>query len=215
MPSAIGRSKRPDSFGRSAGARLTVIRRIGNSKRLLSRAARTRSRASRTSVSGRPTSVNAGRPLARWTSTVTSGAAMPLNPRLRTTANVMRGFIGRKRPILRSDGQPKDRIRGGKEQGERGQTSGVGSGRPRNRAVPGKRARSSAAKHSMNIDGDEPCWKQRPRIRPFLARYSDGVGAIRMARYIAKSGSRPRLRDLKRTNHTCHHSCSPSASSSP
>ena len=26
MPSAIGRSKRPDSFGRSAGARLTVMR---------------------------------------------------------------------------------------------------------------------------------------------------------------------------------------------
>jgi hypothetical protein len=29
MPSAIGRSKRPDSLGRSAGARLTVMRRCG------------------------------------------------------------------------------------------------------------------------------------------------------------------------------------------
>ena len=36
MPSAIGRSKRPLSFGRSAGARLTVMRRAGNSKRQLS-----------------------------------------------------------------------------------------------------------------------------------------------------------------------------------
>ena len=32
MPSAIGRSKRLESFGRSAGARLTVMRRAGNSK---------------------------------------------------------------------------------------------------------------------------------------------------------------------------------------
>ena len=31
MPIAIGRSKRPDSFGRSAGARLTVTLRCGNS----------------------------------------------------------------------------------------------------------------------------------------------------------------------------------------
>ena len=44
MPSAIGRSKRPDSFGRSAGARLTVILRTGNSKPAFCSAARTRSR---------------------------------------------------------------------------------------------------------------------------------------------------------------------------
>jgi hypothetical protein len=46
MPSAIGRSKRPDSLGRSAGARLTVMRRWGNSKPQFWIAARTRSRAS-------------------------------------------------------------------------------------------------------------------------------------------------------------------------
>ena len=45
MPSAIGRSKRPDSFGRSAGARLTVTRLLcGNSSPLVCSAARTRSR---------------------------------------------------------------------------------------------------------------------------------------------------------------------------
>ena len=59
MPSAIGRSKRPDSFGRSAGARLTVTLRAGNSKRAFCNAARTRSRASRTSASGRPTMLHA------------------------------------------------------------------------------------------------------------------------------------------------------------
>src|SRR5512143_1604973 len=34
MPSAMGRSKRPDSFGRSAGARFTVILRAGKSNSL-------------------------------------------------------------------------------------------------------------------------------------------------------------------------------------
>ena len=58
MPRAIGRSKRPDSLGRSAGARLTVMRLLGNSKPELTMAARTRSRASLTSVSGRPTSAS-------------------------------------------------------------------------------------------------------------------------------------------------------------
>src|SRR6267378_551719 len=39
MPSAMGRSKRPLSLGSSAGARLTVIRRAGNSKREFTSAA--------------------------------------------------------------------------------------------------------------------------------------------------------------------------------
>ena len=87
MPSAIGKSKRPLSLGKSAGARLTVIRRAGNSKRQLIRADRTRSRASLTSVSGKPTMVNAGRPAARWTSVVTNGASMPESARLYRTAS--------------------------------------------------------------------------------------------------------------------------------
>ena len=93
---SAGRSVPTPSAGRR-GARLTVMRRIGKSNRLFCSAARTRSRASRTSVSGRPTSVNDGSPFARWTSTVTSGAAMPFNPRLRTTASVMGDPIRAKR----------------------------------------------------------------------------------------------------------------------
>ena len=84
MPSAIGRSKRLESLGSSAGARLTVMRRAGNSKCAWFSAARTRSRASRTSVSGSPTMWNAGRPGPRCTSTVTSGASIPASARLAT-----------------------------------------------------------------------------------------------------------------------------------
>src|SRR5687768_5271423 len=86
MPSAIGKSKRLESLGSSAGARLTVMRRAGNSKRAWLSAARTRSRASRTSVSGKPTIWKAGRPGPRCTSTVTSGASMPASARLATMA---------------------------------------------------------------------------------------------------------------------------------
>src|SRR5882672_188416 len=87
IPSAIGRSKRPLSLRSSAGARLTVMRRAGNSKREFTSAARTRSRLSFTSVSGRPTMVNEGRPLPRCTSTVTSGALSPASARLWSTAS--------------------------------------------------------------------------------------------------------------------------------
>ncbi|CAG2318610.1 hypothetical protein BCCR75501_02939 [Burkholderia sola] len=101
MPSAIGRSKRPDSFGRSAGARLTVIRRTGNSNPQFCSAARTRSRLSRTSRSGSPTIENDGNPLARWTSTVTSGARPEAGARLRTTASDMARLLHdrRRRPF--------------------------------------------------------------------------------------------------------------------
>jgi hypothetical protein len=55
----MGKSKRPDSLGKSAGAKLTVMRwLLGNAKPLLRMAERTRSRASRTSVSAKPTSAN-------------------------------------------------------------------------------------------------------------------------------------------------------------
>jgi len=55
MPSAMARSKRPPSLGKSAGARLVVMRRCGNLNYEQTMAARTRSRDSRTAVSGRPT----------------------------------------------------------------------------------------------------------------------------------------------------------------
>jgi hypothetical protein len=98
MPSAMGRSKRPDSLGRSAGARLTVMRRCGNSKPQFWIAARTRSRASLTSVSGRPTRVKEGKPAARWTSTVTSGAARPASARERRTASDIGGGVKNRAP---------------------------------------------------------------------------------------------------------------------
>lgn len=89
MPIAIGRSKRPDSLGRSAGARLTVMRRAGIWKPAFCSAACTRSLDSRTSASGRPTMVNFGKPLARCTSTLTARASMPARARLRNTARLM------------------------------------------------------------------------------------------------------------------------------
>src|SRR5450830_1155341 len=91
MPRAMGRSNRPDSLGKSAGARLTVMRLEGNSKRAFCNAARTRSLDSFTSVSGKPTMVKEGKPLARWTSTVTCGACMPARARLFRTARLMVG----------------------------------------------------------------------------------------------------------------------------
>ena len=88
MPRAMGRSNRPPSLGRSAGARLTVMRRWGNSKPLLTSAERTRSRLSRTAVSPMPTMVKAGSPGARWVSTRTSRAWMPTGERLYSNACV-------------------------------------------------------------------------------------------------------------------------------
>ena len=92
MPSAIGRSKRPESLGRSAGARLTVMRLLpGNSSPAFWIAERTRSRASLTSVSASPTSVKLGRPLARCTSTCTGRACSPTKVRLCTKERLMVG----------------------------------------------------------------------------------------------------------------------------
>lgn len=88
-PSAIARSKRPPSLGRSAGARLRVIRRWGNSSRELTIALRTRSLLSLTVASGNPTRVRVGRPLARWASIRTGGASTPTWARLWTMARDM------------------------------------------------------------------------------------------------------------------------------
>ncbi len=98
-PSAIGRSKRPDSLGRSAGARFTVTRLLsGKPKPLCCKAARTRSRDSLTSVSARPTRVKLGSPLASWTSTCTGGASSPSRARLWTRASDMQAFWAAPRP---------------------------------------------------------------------------------------------------------------------
>src|SRR5688572_23479481 len=96
----MGRSNRLESFGSSAGARFTVMRRAGNSKCAWLSAARTRSRASRTSVSGKPTIWNDGSPGPRCTSTLTSGASIPASARLATVATVMRDKRGAPRARL-------------------------------------------------------------------------------------------------------------------
>ena len=67
----MARSSTEPALGTPVGARLTVTRRAGHGRPQDSSAARTRSRASRQDASGSPTTVNAGRPLATWTSTLT------------------------------------------------------------------------------------------------------------------------------------------------
>ena len=73
IPSAIARSSDAPALRRSAGARLTVIRRGGWTKPALRIAPRTRSRASWSAVSARPTIVKPGRPGATSTSTRMTG----------------------------------------------------------------------------------------------------------------------------------------------
>ena len=63
-PKAMAKSKRPPSLGKSAGARLTVMRWAGNSKREFNIAPRTLSLLSFTAVSGNPTILSAGKPFA-------------------------------------------------------------------------------------------------------------------------------------------------------
>ncbi len=76
-PQATARSKPGPSLRSAAGARLTVIRRAGNSKPELRIAERTRSRDSRTARSPSPTIVNAGSPGRMSTSTVTRRLSTP------------------------------------------------------------------------------------------------------------------------------------------
>ncbi len=97
---AIARSNRPPSFGRSAGARLTVTRPAGNSKPPLAIAARTRSLLSRTAVSSRPTTENVGSPAPTSTSTRTSGASRPCGVRLSSVASVIRASAGRRPGVI-------------------------------------------------------------------------------------------------------------------
>ncbi len=77
IAAAMARSCPVPSFGRSAGARLTVIRRAGTSKPELRSADLTRSRASSTALPGSPTIVSPGSPNETSTSTRTG---MPSTP---------------------------------------------------------------------------------------------------------------------------------------
>ena len=88
MAAAMARSWPVPSFGRSAGARLTVIRRAGTSKPELRRAARTRSRASSTALPARPTIVSPGRPNETSTSTRTGTPSTPTIEALSAFASI-------------------------------------------------------------------------------------------------------------------------------
>ncbi len=93
-PTAMGRSRPAPPLRMPDGARLTVTRRRGHGRPLETRAARTRSRDSRTAASGRPTTVNPGRPLATWTSTRTVRPSTP-----RRTAEGMLAITGGSRRV--------------------------------------------------------------------------------------------------------------------
>src|SRR5690625_7295757 len=65
----MARSNKAPAFGRDAGTKLTVMRRMGQGNPELVTAARTRSFASPSAASGNPTIVNAGIADAQWAST--------------------------------------------------------------------------------------------------------------------------------------------------
>lgn len=78
---ATGRSKWLPSLGRSAGARLAMMRLGGRARPMPAKAPRTLSRLSATALSGRPTMLNTSGPSepTSWTSTSTRRASTPSN----------------------------------------------------------------------------------------------------------------------------------------
>ncbi len=100
MPTAIGTSNAAPSLRRSAGARLTLIRRGGSLKPLLSSAVRMRTRPSRMPASASPTMLQQGSPLPMSTSISIGAASMPTRAADATRANMSaahceRGASGR------------------------------------------------------------------------------------------------------------------------
>src|SRR6202044_3797114 len=93
MPTAMGRSKLGPSFLTSAGARLMVVRPMGNLNPELVSAVETRSRDSFTAASGNPTMTTMVSPQPELTSTSTGKASMPLTAADNTRAN-MGGYWG-------------------------------------------------------------------------------------------------------------------------
>src|SRR5580698_8400269 len=91
-PNAIGRSKAEPSLRMSAGARLTVILRLGNSKPELRSADFIRSKASRTAPSASPTMRKLGTPALISSSTSTAKASTPESALESTLASKFRPF---------------------------------------------------------------------------------------------------------------------------
>ena len=94
IPMAIPRSSDEPALRRSAGARLTVMRRGGNAKPLLRIAPRTRSRASRSAASASPTMENPGRPGATSTSTRMTRPSRPWTVAESTVASMPPRYAG-------------------------------------------------------------------------------------------------------------------------
>src|SRR5262245_55141363 len=88
MPTAMGKSKLGPSLRTSAGARLMVVRPIGNLKPELVIAVLTRSCDSRTAASGNPTITTLVSPQPELTSTSTGYASIPLTAAEHTLANM-------------------------------------------------------------------------------------------------------------------------------
>jgi len=78
MPMAMGTSKAAPSLRRSAGAKLTVIRRRGNLNPLFSSAPRMRTLPSLIPASGKPTILQPGKPCDTSTSTLMGAASIPM-----------------------------------------------------------------------------------------------------------------------------------------
>ncbi len=171
----MGKSKRPDSLGRSAGARLTVILRAGKSNCAFCSAARTRSRLSLTSVSGSPTRLNAGNPPARWTSTSTGGASNPDNARLCRTARAMHCFRAARRRYTR----PRRRSL------RRGLCAGLARARDAPRAHRASRGLARAAQPGCRTPRGSPDRAVRARCvsrtRTFFSASRTGLDAIAAA----------------------------------
>ena len=87
-PTAIARSSPLPPLRVPDGARLTVIRRVGQSRPLDSSADRTRSRASRHDASGKPTTAKPGRPFETWTSTLMGRPSTPSTVAVGTMASI-------------------------------------------------------------------------------------------------------------------------------
>src|SRR5580658_9680441 len=88
MPMAMGRSKLGPSFLTSAGARLMVVRPMGNLNPELVSAVETLSRDSFTAASGNPTMTTMVSPQPELTSTSTGKASMPLTAADKTRASM-------------------------------------------------------------------------------------------------------------------------------
>src|SRR5438552_1405062 len=101
---AMGKSKLGPAFFTSAGARLIVVRPMGNLNAELAMAVLTRSRDSFTAVSGNPTITTMVSPQPALTSTSTGYASLPLTSAEQTLASMVLLYG-------RADGQLQHTIR--------------------------------------------------------------------------------------------------------